>query len=434
MLRGTIDVKSEVEKGTEVTVRVPLARLPGTATSTSTPSSTLTGSSGESMDESMNVLHTEYQDSIVGLHAFKNPQAEIVLKEYIEAWCGLKIAQSSVDYAMMDVVILDERHLPQLAKESHSNPPTIVLCSNASRTHAATRHHTPRIIEFVSKPLGPHKLAKALRFCLERAKNCKLGLTPIIAFPGEGSAKESEASTAIPELERLTLGSATGDHLLEVQTNGIVTARSSDNAHMAIDQSSSNATSGDVTVTGNDSFPFPPHEDSESQKSETRDHEDQRQFQRTRDRADLVRRDSRRPALVSRVTEPVRKVPFSHTSQVINHYNEAGTFPVEPPNEFGTAQRDLPKATVGASRLTAANIALHNGNTPTQESVSQPKEQEKRSPRLLLVDDNKINLRLLETYLRKRKYKYVDSAENGQLAVQAAEAHEHGYDIIFMGR
>jgi hypothetical protein len=35
--------------------------------------------------------------------------------------------------------------------------------------------------------------------------------------------------------------------------------------------------------------------------------------------------------------------------------------------------------------------------------------------------------------MRKRNYKFVDSAENGQLAVQAAETHQHGYDIIFMG-
>ena len=34
--------------------------------------------------------------------------------------------------------------------------------------------------------------------------------------------------------------------------------------------------------------------------------------------------------------------------------------------------------------------------------------------------------------MRKRKYLYVDSAENGQLAVEAAIAHDEGYDIIFM--
>jgi CheY-like chemotaxis protein len=54
------------------------------------------------------------------------------------------------------------------------------------------------------------------------------------------------------------------------------------------------------------------------------------------------------------------------------------------------------------------------------------------APRLLLVDDNKINLRLLRTYMRRRKYPVVDEAENGLEAVDAVQNHEEGYDIIFM--
>lgn len=59
------------------------------------------------------------------------------------------------------------------------------------------------------------------------------------------------------------------------------------------------------------------------------------------------------------------------------------------------------------------------------------------NPRLLLVDDNAINLRLLETYMRKRKYDF-SCAENGQLAVEtfkeALQEQPAGssYDIIFM--
>jgi CheY-like chemotaxis protein len=37
---------------------------------------------------------------------------------------------------------------------------------------------------------------------------------------------------------------------------------------------------------------------------------------------------------------------------------------------------------------------------------------------------------LLQTFMKKRQYTYVDSAENGQLAAQAAE--NQAYDIIFM--
>ena len=56
----------------------------------------------------------------------------------------------------------------------------------------------------------------------------------------------------------------------------------------------------------------------------------------------------------------------------------------------------------------------------------------KRCPRTLLVDDNKTNLRLLETLVKRRKYPYIDTAEDGKLALEAAESRPEGYDINFM--
>ena len=57
----------------------------------------------------------------------------------------------------------------------------------------------------------------------------------------------------------------------------------------------------------------------------------------------------------------------------------------------------------------------------------------KDCPRLLLVDDNNINLSLLQTFVRKQKRKLLyDCAENGLLAVNAARQNPLGYDIIFM--
>jgi len=54
------------------------------------------------------------------------------------------------------------------------------------------------------------------------------------------------------------------------------------------------------------------------------------------------------------------------------------------------------------------------------------------NPRLLLVDDNIINLTLLRTYMRKRRYDIVDEAENGLEAVNRFSERSDGYDIIFM--
>jgi CheY-like chemotaxis protein len=49
-----------------------------------------------------------------------------------------------------------------------------------------------------------------------------------------------------------------------------------------------------------------------------------------------------------------------------------------------------------------------------------------------LVDDNKINLGLLRTFMARRHYPCIDEAENGLAAVNAFQNRESGYDIIFM--
>ncbi|KAK4542797.1 hypothetical protein LTR36_006173 [Oleoguttula mirabilis] len=49
---------------------------------------------------------------------------------------------------------------------------------------------------------------------------------------------------------------------------------------------------------------------------------------------------------------------------------------------------------------------------------------------ILIVEDNKINLKLLETFFAKRGYPNVESAADGLQAVQAAERRAEGFDII----
>lgn len=57
-----------------------------------------------------------------------------------------------------------------------------------------------------------------------------------------------------------------------------------------------------------------------------------------------------------------------------------------------------------------------------------------RATRVLVVDDNRINLRLMLTFMKKRNFIVLDSAENGKMAVDAVERMQEGYDIIFMGQ
>jgi CheY-like chemotaxis protein len=72
------------------------------------------------------------------------------------------------------------------------------------------------------------------------------------------------------------------------------------------------------------------------------------------------------------------------------------------------------------------------GAPPQQNGV----QDSSAKPRVLVVDDNKINLNLLKSFLsRKRKYAGVGSAENGQQAVDLFISNAEQakpYDIVFM--
>jgi hypothetical protein len=75
-----------------------------------------------------------------------------------------------------------------------------------------------------------------------------------------------------------------------------------------------------------------------------------------------------------------------------------------------------------------------NSIPPTLPTQSQETPEEPCKPRVLVVEDNKINLNLMLAFLKKRALVTLDSAENGRLAVSAVEKLQESYDIIFMGK
>lgn len=69
--------------------------------------------------------------------------------------------------------------------------------------------------------------------------------------------------------------------------------------------------------------------------------------------------------------------------------------------------------------------------SPSLENAEQVTVIDK-TPRVLVVDDNSINLNLMMTFLKKRKLPVLHPAENGRIATDAVESIK-GYDIIFLG-
>ncbi|KAH3105561.1 hypothetical protein KXW41_008171 [Aspergillus fumigatus] len=79
--------------------------------------------------------------------------------------------------------------------------------------------------------------------------------------------------------------------------------------------------------------------------------------------------------------------------------------------------------------------ALHGSDTsmsplPTPSETASKRIE--RKARVLVVDDNSINLNLMLTFMKKQELEVLDSAENGKVAVDAVERMQQGYDLIFM--
>jgi signal transduction histidine kinase/CheY-like chemotaxis protein len=90
---------------------------------------------------------------------------------------------------------------------------------------------------------------------------------------------------------------------------------------------------------------------------------------------------------------------------------------------------------------TIAAQSVASGSKPSSTTAGEPTHtasvdgqiSPRTKPRLLLVDDNHINLRFLETFVKKRRPNCeYDCAENGLQAVEAAERHKAGYSLVFM--
>jgi CheY-like chemotaxis protein len=69
---------------------------------------------------------------------------------------------------------------------------------------------------------------------------------------------------------------------------------------------------------------------------------------------------------------------------------------------------------------------------PMDQNVNQ-KLESSETLRILIVDDNYLNLRLLGAFFKKNGYRDVKQAKHGREAVEAVQNCSEGFDIIFMG-
>jgi hypothetical protein len=289
------------------------------------------------------------------------------LARYITDWYSIEVVALEGSMAP-DIVIVEERDV-HLLLECHPGTGTeaqnalLVLCMNATRHSEAQADNSelPKesVVEFVSKPCGPYKLAKALLDCIRKLRASR-SKSEVIAHCNGFSEEPS------------------------LQTNGVADHLKASNIGLS---SHTNPATGRQTTDTAAAPQITQHEQ-----------------------------------MAFMTLSPVGHVNCGQTT----------SFP------FSNTSRNC-----GASSLNDTPISLTSGWADTQIqrlsdlSVASPDAIPDRpvlSPRVLLVDDNKINLSHLNAFMRKRKYEFIDCAEDGSIAVNAIKAAAEPYDIIFMGK
>lgn len=111
------------------------------------------------------------------------------------------------------------------------------------------------------------------------------------------------------------------------------------------------------------------------------------------------------------------------------------------PTSSGDSQRSLEIREGRFARRSLPTVPIIDTENPLAARPPAPSlsgrsssVESNRATRVLVVDDNRINLRLMLTFMKKRDFAVLDAAENGKMAVDAVERMQEGYNIIFMGK
>ena len=284
------------------------------------------------------------------------------LERYLTGWFHLPLVRRWNFDAPAHILIVDEVHLPTLLAQvpdlldTACRQRVIIFCEHAKRQAIMDRHIQSGHVEFLCKHFGPYKLARTICRILEK--------------------------TAKPETVRLP-------------SVGI--------AALATD-------------------PFPTRGTLETEEMERRD------FRRCQSSIGFAADNYLCPPNITQRTAATSEILV--TPPELNSSSIGGfPFPVQAsPSEpainpehspglsqscpmCGRLKTGQPKAEANTNPTSSLPTPLPGSPT----AVAPPASVQLRRPRLLLVDDNKVNLKLLHSFVKKRGYgsDLVDTAEDG---------------------
>lgn len=377
---GSVDIRSEVGKGTEVTLSIPLAN----DLSQSTPKL-----AAKPEDEGpIEALRRRTRGRTVTIRGFDGvfedsdlrkaslSSLKASIEKYVTEWFGLQLVTSD---KAPDIVISDETAFLSSTIDQRKFRSQLILCSNGARRNIYMSRLQPgQAVEFVSKPCGPHRIAKALLNCLDTEDTInKTDIENRVSDPNG------------PLLEAITSCNSYPQPLLEREI--LVTADSGGST------GSKNRLIGDLQSAIGFSPKAPDFNRLES-------------FHKP-----LIRNNLAPSFSVSDVRRPLVSVQSGRSMDEMSASNAT----TDASSQIGTVDTSTSFAGDAISPLPCIP-------EPVVEKIVQIK------PKMLLVEDNPVNMMLLATYMTKNGWEY-EKAENGLIALQAFQSRPDGFDVIFMG-
>lgn len=355
---GEIEVQSEVNRGTQVKVKIPMRRASSRdprdgfhrpneddiqTLRTILPRPRIVNFQQDVLPEDTAAKQEGYQMQKHALAACINGWYKV---EELHHW------DASMD-TKPDIILVDDVHLLAITKHlkllKEIDAVVVILCSDRSRTSVISRNVDYPKLHIMPKPFGPFKLAKALKHALDRRG-------PVRGTPLDPSI--SEEIRPLPELKQSS------------------PALRRDPSH------SENLTKLKNKPSLIGGFPFP-----------------------------------------STTVTPPTEAPAPAIPGITPQIEVSGTY-----------QRRLKSLDVPLAKQNS--VGKRNKLARSQsEGQKQSVQRKGVKPRILLVDDNEVNLKLLQTFLVRRDFTDLRLARDGSEAVKVYEddlLQHNPFHLIFM--